>query len=153
VVKNFHISLWCMGAGMNTHQNPVLEEIKSHITTLFEHDSPLGQSLWKALLQEHPADIAQFLSDIDKEYLAPLFVRLPKEIKVEVFKEFSDSTKVHLLSSMNEPELVEALTLLAADELTDVFDLLSDDDLKRYLDLLNKTARDQVISLLRFHPE
>src|SRR5690606_38222004 len=47
----------------------------------------------------------------------------------------------------------EALKNLAPDELTDIFDLLSDEELKRYLSLLTKRDREQVLSLLQFHPD
>ncbi|HSW73728.1 MAG TPA: CBS domain-containing protein, partial [Candidatus Limnocylindria bacterium] len=131
----------------------ILDEIKSNLASVISRDSTLGKSLWAALLQIHPADIAQFLTDLDSEQREALFKGLPQELKLAVFHDFSDIMKVQILAIMPEQELVNALNILSADELTDLFDLLSDDELKKYLALLNKTARDQVISLLKFHPE
>lgn len=131
----------------------LLQEIKDNIEAILTPNSSLGQSLWQEFLQIHPADIAQFLSDLDKDQFKELFLKLPKELQLAVFEELSDVTKVYVLSIMHEPELVAALNTLNADKLTDLFDLLSDEDLKKYLDLLHKKARQEVISLLKFHPE
>jgi magnesium transporter len=61
--------------------------------------------------------------------------------------------KVHSLSFMNEAERVEALNILPVDQLTDLFDIFSDEELKIYLELLNKSAREKVVSLLKFDPK
>ncbi len=131
----------------------ILQEIKDNLDAVITQESSLGRSLWHEFLHVHPADIAQFLSDLDKEQLKHLFLKLPKELKLAVFEEFSDVVKVYVLSIMNEHDLIDALNILNADTLTDLFDLLSDEDLKRYMDLLHKKARQEVISLLKFHPE
>ena len=133
--------------------NQILHEIKENIEAVAAQESGLGVSLWKEFLRIHPADIAQFLSDINRDSLKLLFLKLPKELKLAVFEDFSDINKVYALSIMHEQDLIDALNSLTADTLTDLFDLLSDDELKRYLDLLHKKARQQVISLLKFHPE
>ncbi|HZW60657.1 MAG TPA: magnesium transporter [Candidatus Babeliales bacterium] len=131
----------------------ILQEIRENIDAVIDQESTFGQSLWKAFLEIHPADIAQFLTNLDKETLQRLFLKLPKELKLAVFEDLSDVIKVYVLSVMSEHELVEALNTLNADKLTDLFDLLSDEELKRYLDLLHKKARQEVISLMKFHPE
>lgn len=133
--------------------NQILHEIKENIEAVAAQESGLGVSLWKEFLRIHPADIAQFLSDIHRDSLKLLFLKLPKELKLAVFEDFSDINKVYALSIMHEQDLIDALNTLTADTLTDLFDLLSDEELKRYLDLLHKKARQQVISLLKFHPE
>lgn len=131
----------------------ILQEIKDNIDAVILQESALGKSLWHEFIHIHPADIARFLADIDKEQLTHLFLKLPKELKLEVFEELSDVMKVYALSIMSEHDLIDALNILNADTLTDLFDLLSDEDLKKYLDLLHKKARQEVISLMKFHPE
>lgn len=101
----------------------------------------------------HPADVAQCLTDLDNDSRRRLFVQLPKSIKLQVFEEFSDVMKVRTLVHMEETEIVDALNVLTADELTDLFDLFSDDELKKYLGMLHQKARQEVIALLKFHPE
>jgi len=131
----------------------LLHEIRENITTVLQQDSTLGRSLWLAFLEIHPADMASFFEDIDKRTFQRLFLLLPKELRLAVFEQFSNPLKVHCLSFMSEPDMVDALNMLTADELTDLFDLFSDEELKKYLDLLHKRAREQVVSLMRFHPE
>lgn len=136
---------------MNT--NTILQEIMDNLAAVVAHDSPRAQSLWQSFIHLHPADIADFLTDLDRDHRQQLFLRLPKEIKLEVFNEFSDQMKVNCLAFMTESEAADALHSLSPDELTDLFDLFSDEELKKYLGLLHKRLREQVLSLLQFDPE
>jgi magnesium transporter len=131
----------------------LLHEIQDHLDSVIAQDTPLARGLWQHFLDLHPADIADFFSDIDRQSAQQLFHRLPKKIQSEVFKEFSDGYKVHSLELMTEQEKVDALNALSADELTDLFDHMSDQELKVYLGLLHKKAREQVLSLMQFDPE
>ncbi len=131
----------------------IFDEIRENTQEVIDHDSPLGKSLWKAFLDIHPADIADFLSDIDRERCKQIFLRLPKHLRLEVFRELSDAMKVHILAFMNDHDKVDAFHILPIDELTDLFDLFSDEELKIYLNLLHQQAREKVLSLLQFDPE
>ena len=131
----------------------LLREIRENIETVIKQDSTLGKALWQEFLRIHLADIAQFLSDFDREQFLQLFLNLPKVLKVKVFEELSDPLKVQALSGMTELDRVDCLNVLPADKLTDLFDILSDEELKEYLNLLNKKAREQVLSLMKFNPE
>lgn len=133
--------------------NHILHEIRDHLDAVIAQDNALGQALWQKFIQLHPADLADFFSDIDEQSFQLLFLKLPKEIRLSVFEELSDHMKVESLSFMSDPERIEALNVLSADELTDLFDLFSDDELKIYLVLLNKKVREDVLSLLKFDPE
>jgi magnesium transporter len=130
-----------------------LREIQDHLDTVISQDSAVGKSLWNQFLQLHPADIADFLSDIEWDRAKELYLKMPRDLQLEVFQEFSDIMKVHSLAFMDEQQRVDALNTLPVDELTDLFDLFSDQELKVYLGLLNKGAREQVLSLLKFDPE
>jgi magnesium transporter len=131
----------------------LLQEIKDHLDAVIAQDSILGKALWSKFLELHPADIADFFTDIAWNQFQDLFLKLPKRLQMEVFKELSDVMKVNSLAFMNEQERVDALNILPVDELTDLFDLFSDEELKVYLVLLNKKAREKVLSLLKFDPE
>lgn len=130
-----------------------LREIQDHLDTVIAQDTPAGKGLWNQFMQLHPADIADFLSDIEWERTQELYLKMPRDLQLEVFQEFSDIMKVHSLAFMDEQQRVDALNTLPVDELTDLFDLFSDQELKIYLGLLNKNAREQVLSLLKFDPE
>ncbi|BDC35157.1 magnesium transporter MgtE [Candidatus Dependentiae bacterium Noda2021] len=136
---------------MNT--DTIFNEIQQHIDSIIEQSSPFTQELWKQFTQSHPADIAGFFSDINREHFKRLFLMLPHAIKLSVFLELPDSMKVESLTFMSTQERVDALNQMPTDQLTDLFDLFSDEELKEYLVLLNKTEREKVISLLKFDPE
>jgi len=131
----------------------VLDQIREHLEEVIKQESPLGKSLWNELLFLHPADIAQFLSDCSREEFQELFLAFPTKLQLALFEELSDLTKIYSLSLMSEEDKGKALNLLPSEELTDLFDQLSDEELKKYLQLLHKTAREKVISLMKFHPE
>ncbi|MGA9530491.1 MAG: magnesium transporter, partial [Candidatus Babeliales bacterium] len=113
----------------------------------------LGQSLWRQFISLHPADIASFIVSLSDEKLKQFFQLLPNGVKLTVFEELPNTVKVFVLSFSKDKEVADALNVLSTDELTDLFDLFSDEELKKYLGVLHKKARDEVISLMRFHPE
>lgn len=131
----------------------VLAEIRDNIQTVIAKDSALGESLWDAFVQLHPADIADLLSDISKEHARQLFATLPITLKMKVFEDLSDHMQGVVLETMDDAQKVEVLRLLPADELADLLDQLSDEELKEYLKLLAKDVREQVLSLLQFEPD
>ncbi len=131
----------------------LLGEIQEHLDAVIAQETPLARGLWNHFIDLHPADIADFFTDIDWGNAQKLFNNLPKRLKMEVFEEFSDSAKVRSLELMSEQEKADALNALPIDELTDLFDHMSDQELKVYLSLLHKKAREQVLSLMQFDPE
>ncbi len=131
----------------------IFDEIRENTQEVMQHESPLGKSLWKAFLDIHPADIADFFGEISRSEFRQIFLRLPKHLRLEVFRELSDVMKVYALSFMSDYDKVDAFHILPIDELTDLFDLFSDEELKVYLNLLHQKAREKVLSLLQFDPE
>lgn len=131
----------------------ILAQIEENIEAVIQQNSPLGISLWQALEKVHPADIADFLGEIDRSYAKRIFLNLPKHHQLEIFEELSDPMRVYLISFLSETGKIDAFNTLPSDELTDLFDHFSDEELKTYLNLLHKKARDKVISLLQFDPE
>jgi magnesium transporter len=131
----------------------MLSEIRDNIQTVIAKDSALGESLWAAFIKIHAADIADFLSDINRDDALALFGQLPRELKLEVFEELSNWMRGSMLESMTDATKVLVLRSLPSDELADLFDELSDEDLKNYLNLLHSDEREQVLSLMQFDPE
>ena len=131
----------------------ILQEVREHIETVVSQDSSLGVYLWGELIKLHPADIAQFLTDIEEEYFKPLYLRMSRDLQLEVFDELSAPSQIEALGSMDDQGKADALNRLPSDELTDLFEYMSDEDLKKYLELLTKKAREKVLSLMQFHPD
>ena len=131
----------------------LLSKIRDNLEVVIQKDSPLGETLWKELLEFHPVDIADFLDSIDKESAMQVFSQLPKVIRNEVFEEFSVPEQAESLAFLSDQDKLEVMRALGTDELTDLFDYFSDEDLKKYLHLLHRKEREKVISLLKFDPE
>jgi magnesium transporter len=131
----------------------LLAEIKDNLNAVISRESALGESLWKTFLDLHPADIADFLSELPREQAPLLFANLPNTLKMDVFEELSDLMKGLVLEGMTDQEKVDAFRSLPADELADLFDHFSDENLKKYLALLQKDVREQVLSLMQFEPD
>ncbi|CDK30645.1 magnesium transporter [Candidatus Babela massiliensis] len=128
-------------------------DILDNIDDVIAQSSDLGVSLWQDFLDIHPADIAQFLSDINQDKAKVLFLAIPKKLKFEVFSYLSEYTKKLLLSTVPDTERSALLSSLPLDELTDLLDYLSDEELKNYLKLLHKKDREKVVSLMQFESE
>lgn len=131
----------------------ILDQVAANSETVLKQDSPLGVLLWQEFVKLHPADIAQCLSDLDKETAQRLFSKLPHALRVSVFSDLTYSRKVVCLSVLDDHSRSQILSHLPLNELTDFFDELSDEELKKYIKLLHKKNREQVLSLMRFDPE
>ncbi|MCL4361828.1 magnesium transporter [Candidatus Dependentiae bacterium] len=129
------------------------ETLIEHIDEVVNQKTDLGIKLWQQLLTSHPADIAELLSNINKEYSKTIFTNLPQNLKINVFEYLSNPMKVFCLSFLSDEDRGYLLSNLPLDELTDFLDELSDEELKKYLKLLHKKDRDLVLSLLRFNPD
>jgi magnesium transporter len=131
----------------------ILLTIKDNLEETIQRTTPQGQSYWKKLLEQHPADIAVFLTEIDAASMQALFLDLPQELEFEVFEEFSETFKAQCLSFLPENDQAELLNSLSIDAISDLFDFVSDEELKKYLTLVHKKDRGKVLSLMKFDPE
>lgn len=134
-------------------EKKLFREIEDHIEAVVTRDTPLGVSLWEALIKTHPADCAEFLDTIARVDARRLFASFTHAMQLKIFVELSDTMKVLVLSFMTDTEKTDALHALPIDELTDLFDVFSDEELKLYLNLLHKQVRQKVLSLLKFDPD
>jgi len=129
-------------------------EIAKHKDSIIARTrTPQLQELLQRLNKVHPADIAEWLEEIDQEEARALFVLLPQEVQIRVFHELGHQGQVSVLEALSEEDRSNFLQHLSIDDLTDFFDDLSDEELKHYLKLLHKKDRERVISLLKFSPD
>lgn len=131
----------------------ILLTIKDNLEETIQRVTPRGQLLWKQLLEQHPADIAVFLTEIDEEAMQALFLDLPQELQYEVFEEFSETFKAECLAFLPENDQADLLNSLSIDAISDLFDFVSDEELKKYLNLVHKKDRGKILSLMKFDPE
>lgn len=134
-------------------ESKFLEEIRGRISEFVKKETPLSQALWAQFVELHPADIAQFLSELEYEDIRAIYLQLPKQLKTAVFIELSNLLKVFVLSFLDDGDRTAILSGTPLDDLTDLFDEFSDEELEKYLTLLRKKDRDQVLSLMQFGPE
>lgn len=128
----------------------IFDELEEHIEDVVTQATPLARELFAQLVQEHPADIAEFLGRINPEFAQELFARFDSELRLDVFQELSHSLKVKLLESLQESDRNYIITHLSIDDLTDFLDDLSDEELENYLKLLHRKDKKKVLSLLQF---
>lgn len=131
----------------------IFEQIHDNIDAIVAQSTPLGIFLYKELVKLHPADIAKFLGNIEREEARKVFLILPKDLKLQIFPELTYSMQAFFLSFVEDNDRSFILSSLPIDELTDFFDELSDEELKKYLPLLHKKDREKVLSLMKFNPE
>lgn len=128
-------------------------EIATMLSEVIERKTEHGRMLYAALSALHPADIADFLTEIGDLEARDLFLSFPQTQQLEIFKDFSDARKARFLQLLDEVHLRFILVHLSVDELTDFFDELSDEELERYLKLIHQKDRDQIVSVLQLDPD
>lgn len=131
----------------------VFNQIEQNINSIINKDSALAIELWNEFLKIHPADIAFFFANIDKDHFKALFENLPDNLKIEVFEYLSDSMKVYCLAFSNDKQRISLLEKTPVEKITDLFDYLSDEEIKHYFELLRKNDREGIISLMKFSGE
>lgn len=128
----------------------IFDELVEHIGLVFDPGSELGQGLLHELLEQHPADIAVFLSRLEVEDAEAVFDLLPPPMRLALFEDLTHSLKVKLLASLSQADRNYILTHLSVDDLTDFLDDLSDEELEKYLKLLQRKDKKKILSLLQF---
>lgn len=131
----------------------IIDKVKESIPEIVEFQTAHIKALWGDFLALHPADIAQGLSELDKEDCEKLILKLPKKLRMQVFQHVSDSLKMLMLSLLDDKERADILNTTPADELSDLFEILSDEELKHYLMLLNYHDQQKVLSIMQFPPQ
>ena len=121
---------------------------------VIKQETPETKTLWHQFLSVHPADIAQFLTDIERRR-QELILNLPRRLKIGVFAYLSDAMKIFMLSILERRDKVMVLNATAVDELTDLFDSLSNEELKDCCTLIYSMLMivNKFISLLQFDPQ
>lgn len=131
----------------------ILSQIESNIKAVIHEDSPKGLELWKKLLHQHHADIAQLIEKLDEPKQKNLFNKLPRTIAIKVFQELPEKIQASILKKIVPDEAAAIFQKMTSDQLTDLFDYVSDEDLKKYLKLIQRKQRSKIISLLNLNPD
>lgn len=131
----------------------VFAQIENNIKSVIREDTPQGMELWKKLLRQHHADIAELIEKLDVTKQKKLFKKLPRQLSIKVFPELPETIQASILEVIDDDEASAIFQKMSSDQLTDLFDHLSDEDLKRYLKLIQRRQRSKIISLLPLDPD
>lgn len=128
-------------------------QIEDNIKAVILENTPTGQDLWKKLLQQHHADIADLIEKLDTTKQQKIFKKLPRVLATKVFQELPETIQATLLKQVDIDEISALFQKMGSDQLTDLFDHVSDEDLKKYLKLIQRKQRNKIISLLTLDPD
>ena len=131
----------------------VLQRVSQNIEEVILRKTDLGIALWELLIQEHPADIAQFIISIPQHQATELFLPFDKNLKLEIFGYLPEFARAELITGLPIQDKQFILTQTHADDISDMFAYLSDAELKQCLNLLNKQDQKRVLDLSKFPPE
>ena len=128
----------------------IFEQVMANLKAVIKQEPGLGRELWHELVKMHTADIAQLISDLNKNDFEGLFKSFPTEFQVQIFEYLTDPEKAFLLATIPDQNKISLLKQTPIDELIDLFEFLSNKDLKHIFNLLQKRDREQAISLMKF---
>lgn len=131
----------------------ILLQIENNIESTIKEDTILGKDLWQILLQQHPADIALIINNIDNQTQIALFKKMPKDLAFNVFEKIQEPIQAFILANLDQDDIAHILTEIPVSALTDLFEHISDEELEKYLKLLQIKQRNKLISLRSFAPE
>ncbi|MFA6991149.1 MAG: magnesium transporter [Candidatus Babeliales bacterium] len=131
----------------------ILLQIENNIESIIKEDTILGKDLWQILLQQHPADIALIINNIDNQSQIALFKKMPKDLAFNVFEKIQEPIQAFILANLDHDDIAYILTEIPVSALTDLFEHISDEELEKYLKLLQVKQRNKLISLRSFAPE
>lgn len=133
--------------------NETLTQIEKHIDEVLSEETTLGKDLWHFLIEQHPADIATLIEQLEDEIKqVAILKKLPRQLSCDVFEDLNDTLQAVLLVLLDIKHATLVLKKMHANELADFLDHLSDKDLEKYLKLLQHDQRNTIISLLSFDP-
>lgn len=100
--------------------------------------------------EDHPADIAAALSEIEPGEAWKLLCALPVEVQAEVFGYIEPELQEETIEHMTRPQLTVLITEMKADDRADVFNRLSDEQQEILLPALAHVERENIRKLAAY---
>lgn len=98
----------------------------------------------------HPADVAEFLTEMKKRDRNLVFLKLSSEQKVKVFSFLDVNIQQEIVKSMAEEEYAEVLNNLEPDDRTELFESFPDELIKYSINLLNDEEKQIALNLIGY---
>lgn len=134
------------------HSNRCLE-LKSYIDEVISHSTERGQEGWGAILQEHPADIADLIATLPDTQELALILALPPRIGHEVLSHLSYGQQIDLFRQFSEGFATTMLRSMSTTHIVQLLDHLSDDEVKKYVTMLQADERNIITERRTFGSE
>jgi len=99
---------------------------------------------------QHPADIAEQLTALDKKNRNVTFYLLSNDNKVEVFSYLDPDIQQEIASSLTDHDLAEVLNNLDPDDRTELFESFPDTMIKHLINLLRPEERSIALNLIGY---
>lgn len=99
---------------------------------------------------EHPADLAELLEELDENNRLVVFRLLKKEIATEAFTYMSDDAREELIEAFSDAELISAIEVMSLDDAADMLEDMPAGVVKRILNKSSKKTRDTLNKLLNY---
>ncbi|WP_139855380.1 magnesium transporter [Aequorivita sinensis] len=99
---------------------------------------------------QHPADVAEQLRDMDNDERNLSFLMLTSEKKTEVFRFLEPSFQIKIIKALGNQELSDVLNNLPPDNRTKLFENFPDYLIKTSINLLNPEEREIALSLIGY---
>lgn len=107
----------------------------------------------KIVAEANFGDIAEALSDLDVQEIAPIFRLIPKDKAVDVFAELDLSISTELLQYLSDKEAVSLLNEMAADDATDIIEEMPANIVDKLLKMCNEETRKDINKLLNYQED
>lgn len=104
----------------------------------------------KLFQNQHPADIAEQLTALDKKNRNITFYLLSNDSKVEVFSYLDPDIQKEIASSLTDHDLAEVLNNLDPDDRTELFETFPDTMIKHLINLLRPEERSVALNLIGY---
>ena len=106
--------------------------------------------LRKTLIEWHPADLAELLSDVGEGDQVVLFKLLPRELADNTFAYLCAARQEHLLKAMGQQEIARLLSVMSDDDRTTLLERLPGNLAASLIQLLTPDERSVAQTLLNF---
>lgn len=102
---------------------------------------------------QHPADIAEQLTDLEKRERNISFLMLPSEKKTQVFKFLTPRIQIEIIKALGTKELSEVLNNLEPDNRTRLFENFPDHLIKSSVNLLKDEEKEIALNLIGYEKD
>lgn len=102
------------------------------------------------LVSMNPADIAQFLGEVEEADLALVFRLLPKDLAAETFVEMDSDMQEHLIATFSDRELKLIIDELFLDDTVDIIEEMPANVVRRILNQSDPATRAAINEILKY---